>query len=114
MAFQAANPDALDDKATAAALKDYLARIAKAQVWSNTHRDEWAKVWSEETGLSVAVTRAAVDRRVAQPVPISAPRSSPPSRRWPTRSCQGRLLPGEVRRRRLLHRRLQRRPSRAT
>ncbi len=30
--------------------EDYLGRIAKAQVWSNTHRDEWAKVWAEETG----------------------------------------------------------------
>jgi sulfonate transport system substrate-binding protein len=72
MTFQAANPDALKDKATAAAVKDYLARLAKAQVWSNTHRDTWATVWSEETGLPVAVTRKAVDRRVAKPVPISS------------------------------------------
>jgi sulfonate transport system substrate-binding protein len=70
MTFQAANPDALDDKATAAAVKDYLGRIAKAQVWSNTHRDQWAKVWAEETGLSPKVTRRAVDRRVAKPVQI--------------------------------------------
>jgi sulfonate transport system substrate-binding protein len=69
-AFQAANPDALDDKATSAALRDYVARIEEAKVWSNKHRDEWAKVWAEETGLPVAVTRRAVDRRVAQPVPI--------------------------------------------
>lgn len=71
MTFQAANPDALDDKATAAAIKDYLRRIATAQRWSNTHRDEWAKVWSQQTGLSPAVTRKAVDRRVAKPVRIS-------------------------------------------
>lgn len=70
MTFQAANPDALDDKATAAAVEDYLGRIAKAQVWSNTHRDQWAKVWAEETGLSPKVTRRAVDRRVAKPVQI--------------------------------------------
>jgi sulfonate transport system substrate-binding protein len=71
MTFQAANPDALDDKATAAAVKDYLGRLAQAQIWSNTHRDQWAKVWSEETGLPVEVTRKAVDRRVAKPLPIS-------------------------------------------
>ena len=71
MVFQAANPDALEDKATKAALKDYLKRIAEAQVWSNTHRDEWAKVWAEETGLSPDVTRRAVDRRLAKPTPIS-------------------------------------------
>ena len=50
MAFQAANPDSLDDKATAAALEDYVARLAEAKVWSNTHRENWAKVWAEETG----------------------------------------------------------------
>lgn len=72
MTFQAANPDALGDLATAAAVKDYLARLAKAQVWSNTHRKEWAAVWSEETGLPLDVTRKAVDRRVAKPLPISA------------------------------------------
>jgi sulfonate transport system substrate-binding protein len=71
MTFQAANPDALDDKATRAALKDYLGRVAKAQVWSNTHRDEWAKVWAEETGMSTEVTRRAADRRTAKPTPIS-------------------------------------------
>ena len=72
MSFEAANPDALKDKATSAAIKDYLGRLAKAQLWSNTHRDEWAKVWSEETGLSDAVTRRAVDRRTAKPTPISS------------------------------------------
>ncbi|MGZ4442546.1 MAG: ABC transporter substrate-binding protein [Nocardioidaceae bacterium] len=71
MTFEAANPDALKDKATAAALQDYLQRIVKAQVWSNTHRAKWAKVWASETGLPDAVTRKAVDRRVAHPVPIS-------------------------------------------
>ena len=50
MAFQAANPDALDDKATAAALRDYVGRLAAAKVWGNTHREKWAKVWAEETG----------------------------------------------------------------
>ncbi|MET0838616.1 MAG: ABC transporter substrate-binding protein [Marmoricola sp.] len=72
MTFQAANPEALEEKATRAALKDYLKRIAEAQVWSNTHRDEWAKVWAEETGLSPEVTRRAVDRRLAKPTPIDS------------------------------------------
>jgi sulfonate transport system substrate-binding protein len=72
MTFQAANPGSLEEKATRTALKDYLARIAKAQIWSNTHRDEWAKVWAQETGLSDAVTRRAVDRRTAKPTPIDS------------------------------------------
>jgi sulfonate transport system substrate-binding protein len=70
MAFQAANPDSLDDKATATALEDYVTRLAKAKVWSNGHRGEWAEVWSAETGLSVDVTKRAVERRVATPVAL--------------------------------------------
>jgi sulfonate transport system substrate-binding protein len=72
MTFQASNPDALQDKATSAALEDYLKRLAKAQVWSNTHRDEWAEVWAKETGLAPDVTRRAVDRRTAKPTPIDS------------------------------------------
>jgi sulfonate transport system substrate-binding protein len=70
MVFQAAHPDALKDKATAAAIRDYVARLARAKVWSNSHRAEWAKVWSKETGLAPEVTRRAVERRVARPVAI--------------------------------------------
>ncbi|HET6694670.1 MAG TPA: ABC transporter substrate-binding protein [Pedococcus sp.] len=70
MTFQAAAPGALDDKATAAAIEDYVARLAEAKVWSNTHREVWAEVWAEETGLPVEVTRRAVDRRVATPVAL--------------------------------------------
>ena len=88
MTFQAANPDALDDKATRAALKDYLGRIAKAQVWSNTHRDEWAKVWAEETG---PVRRGHPSRGRPSYGEADADQhatSPPPSRRWPTRSSR--------------------------
>ncbi len=70
MTFQAASPDALEDKATAAAIEDYVARLAEAKVWSNSHRDEWAEVWANETGLAEEVTSRAVDRRVATPVAI--------------------------------------------
>ena len=70
MTFQAAGPEALADKATAAAIEDYVSRLAEAKVWSNTHRDEWAKVWSDETGLSTDVTSRAVNRRVATPVAL--------------------------------------------
>ncbi len=70
MVFQAANPDALKDKATAAAFKHYVGRLAEAKVWSNTHRQQWAKVWAEETGLSPEVTGRAVNRRVAKPTAL--------------------------------------------
>lgn len=70
MVFQAANPAALEDKATEAAIEDYVSRLAEAKVWSNTHRDEWAEVWARETGLPEEVTSRAVNRRVATPVAI--------------------------------------------
>lgn len=70
MTFQAASPDALEDKATEEAIEDYVTRLARAKVWSNTHREEWAKVWAKETGLSPEVTLRAVNRRVATPVAI--------------------------------------------
>lgn len=68
--FQVASNEALDDPATTAALEDYLARIARAQVWSKTHQEDWAKVWSEETGLSEEITLAAVRKREVELVPI--------------------------------------------
>lgn len=68
--FQVASKDALDDPATTAALEDYLARIARAQVWSKTHQEDWAAVWSEETGLSEEITLAAVKKREVELVPI--------------------------------------------
>ena len=71
MVFQAANPDSLDDKATAAALRDYVGQLAAAKVWSNTHREKWAKVWADETGLSPEVTGRAVNRRVAKPTALT-------------------------------------------
>jgi sulfonate transport system substrate-binding protein len=68
--FQVASDAALGDKATRTALEDYVGRIAKAQVWSKTHQEEWAKVWAEETGLSEDITLAAVKKRRIQLVPI--------------------------------------------
>jgi sulfonate transport system substrate-binding protein len=70
MTFQAASPEALEDKATTAAIEDYVVRLAEAKVWSNTHRAEWAEVWAKETGLSPEVTRRAADRRIATPVAL--------------------------------------------
>jgi sulfonate transport system substrate-binding protein len=68
--FQVASETGLDDPATKEALQDYLSRIAKAQVWSQTHQEDWAKVWAEETGLSDEITLAAVEKRKIEVVPI--------------------------------------------
>lgn len=68
--FQVASDAALADPATTAALEDYLAKIAEAQVWSSTHKQEWAAVWAEETGLPQDVTLAAVMKRDIVVVPV--------------------------------------------
>ncbi|MFP5020677.1 ABC transporter substrate-binding protein [Pseudonocardia phyllosphaerae] len=68
--FQVASNAALADPARSAAVADLLARIAAAQTYSDTHREQRAKVWSDETKLPLAVTRAAVASGVDLPVPL--------------------------------------------
>jgi sulfonate transport system substrate-binding protein len=68
--FQVAGRTALGDAGKTAAIKDYLTRIAKAQKWSDTHRAEWAKAWSADTGLAVPVTTAATDEGPDLPVAL--------------------------------------------
>jgi sulfonate transport system substrate-binding protein len=65
--FQVASEAALDDRATTAALEDYLTRITKAQLWSGEHRKEWSKVWGRQTGLSPEITLAAAENRPVTP-----------------------------------------------
>ncbi|MEY9989487.1 sulfonate transport system substrate-binding protein [Streptomyces sp. V4I8] len=62
LTFQVAAPSALKDKKKAAAIKDYLERLRRAYRWVYTHEDEWAEVWSKETGLPEDVALAAVKR----------------------------------------------------
>jgi sulfonate transport system substrate-binding protein len=68
--FQVASQSALDDPATTEALRDYVNRITRAQVWSSEHQDEWAKVWAEQSGLTEQVTLAAAKNRPVSPQPI--------------------------------------------
>lgn len=68
--FQVASRAALADGKRAGAIRDYLIRLAKAQRWSDTHRAERAKAWAEETGLSLPVATAALDRGVDLHIPL--------------------------------------------
>ena len=72
--FQVASDKALDDAATKAALSDYLTRIQKAQIWSGkpANRQAWSKIWSQGTGLPVAVSSHATAIRPVTAVPIDA------------------------------------------
>ena len=70
LAFTVASDEALEDKATRAAIDDYVARLAKAQVWAAHHKSDWSATWAEETGLSTEITDQAVERRAYTPVEI--------------------------------------------
>jgi sulfonate transport system substrate-binding protein len=64
--FSIASTKAVEDPQRAAALKDYLGRLRDAYVWARTHRAQFAKAWSEETGLPLKVTQAAVPERLIE------------------------------------------------
>lgn len=68
--FIAAGTEALADAGLNSAIRDYVTRHAKAELWADGHRDEWAAVWAKETGLDLAVARAAVAAGPDRPVPL--------------------------------------------
>jgi sulfonate transport system substrate-binding protein len=68
--FNVAAAKALKDKAKVAALRDYLGRLEHATLWASTHPDEWARTWSAQIGLPLAVTKVAARRRITKPVPV--------------------------------------------
>ncbi|OXM67426.1 ABC transporter substrate-binding protein [Amycolatopsis sp. KNN50.9b] len=68
--FQVAGHNALSDAGKNAAIRDYVVRIAKAQQWAGTHREQWAQAWSAETGLKPEVTLASVQNGPDLPVPL--------------------------------------------
>lgn len=91
LAFQVAGDDALKDKATKAALEDYLGRLAAAQVWAGTHKQTWAATWSKETGLEPTVTDKAVARRTYAPIPIDDQVISSEQEMWDAFKAQGQV-----------------------
>lgn len=72
LAFNVASDEAIDDKATSTAIKDYLERLSRAQIWANDHKVEWAKTWAAETGLPTDVTEQAIARRTYEPIPVGS------------------------------------------
>ncbi len=93
--FQAASNAALDDPGTEEALADYLARIARAQKWSQTHQEDWSTAWAAETGLPETVTLAAVTKREIEVVPIDEALISSEQEMADAFTDAG-LLPGQI------------------
>ncbi|MDT7729408.1 MAG: sulfonate transport system substrate-binding protein [Actinomycetota bacterium] len=68
--FQVAGANALGDAGKNSAIRDYVVRLAQAQIWADTHRLEWAQAWAKETGLKPDVAQATVDRGGDLPVAL--------------------------------------------
>ncbi|GHF52978.1 sulfonate transport system substrate-binding protein [Amycolatopsis bartoniae] len=68
--FQVAGRAALSDAGKNAAIRDYVVRIAKAERWSDAHRDQWAQAWAADTGLAPDVARAATSKGPDLPVEL--------------------------------------------
>jgi sulfonate transport system substrate-binding protein len=69
--FEVASRSALADPVKVAAIRDYIKLLNQAHVWSNTHPDQWAKVWAAETGLPDSVMIKAADDSTSDPVAIN-------------------------------------------
>jgi sulfonate transport system substrate-binding protein len=65
---QVASRAALADAGKNAAIADYVLRMDKAYAWAKTHQSQFAQLWSQETGLPIAVTQAAAADIVLHPV----------------------------------------------
>jgi sulfonate transport system substrate-binding protein len=71
LSFQVAAPSALEDSKKAAAVKDFVERLRRAQDWVYAHPDAWAKVWAKDTGLPYEVALASVNRSNATRIPVA-------------------------------------------
>ncbi|MER7951739.1 ABC transporter substrate-binding protein [Streptomyces sp. NPDC096079] len=71
LGFQVAAPSALADREKATAIGDFVERLRRAQGWVFEHPEEWAKVWSKETGLPYEVALAAVKRSNGTRIPVA-------------------------------------------
>ncbi|MCP2262091.1 sulfonate transport system substrate-binding protein [Streptoalloteichus tenebrarius] len=96
LSFQVASRAALADPGRNTAIRDYLIRLAKAMAWADTHREQRAAVWSQETGLPVEVTRAAVERGGDLVVPLDQSVVDS-EQRLADAFAEARLLPSRIR-----------------
>ena len=69
--FEVASRAALADPAKAAAIKDYLALVAQAHTWANTHLPVWAAVWAKASGLPLSTMQKAANDDYSTAVPIT-------------------------------------------
>jgi sulfonate transport system substrate-binding protein len=72
LGFQVSNSQALKDPSKAAAIRDFLGRLRKAQAWANAHVDAWAQTYSQLTKLSLDVATKVLRLTSPQPAKLDA------------------------------------------
>jgi sulfonate transport system substrate-binding protein len=70
LTFQVANRGSLADAGKNSAIQDYVTRVAKADLWAKDHPDQWAAIYSKETGIPLPVAKLAVPKLVLAPITI--------------------------------------------
>jgi sulfonate transport system substrate-binding protein len=70
LAMLVANRAALSDPGRNAAIADYVARVGKANQWAAAHLDQWAGLYSQQTGIAPAIAKAAAPRLAVNPVAL--------------------------------------------
>ncbi len=70
--FEVASRAALADPAKVAAIHDYLALVAQAHAWANTHPAAWGATWSAASGLPAPIMTQAARDDTSVTVPVSA------------------------------------------
>jgi sulfonate transport system substrate-binding protein len=63
---------ALDNKAKRADIEDFIVRLAKAQIWGQTHLDQWLPIYTKVSGLPEPVAKAVLARQHVAYLPIDA------------------------------------------
>lgn len=97
LGFQVAAPTALADGAKSKAIGDYIQRLQRAQDWVFEHPEEWAKVWSKETGLPYEVAFDAVKRSNGTRIPVAIDDAAVASeQKIADTFAELKLIPGKV------------------
>ncbi|MFZ3495783.1 ABC transporter substrate-binding protein [Streptomyces sp. 5.8] len=97
LSFQVAAPGALADEGKGKAIGDFLQRLQRAQDWVFKHPEEWAKVWSKETGLPYEVAFDAVKRSTGTRVPVAVDDAAVASeQKIADTFTELKLIPGKV------------------
>jgi sulfonate transport system substrate-binding protein len=95
LGFQIASPAALANSGKVDAIRDFLARIAKARVWVKTHQHDWAAAWAKDANIPIEAAQIAVQRADQTEVPIDSALIAAEQHTADT-FTRAKLIPGQI------------------